>query len=92
MYVPGTDSKCKVCYEEEKKHLTYLCCQVCYELQDSEQFFFLKECGHEYCKSCVNMHLQKLIDTCEVSKLKCLNYECRATFSEEEIRQVLDND
>lgn len=34
--------------------------------------------------------MEKLIENCEVSKLKCLDYECRATFSEEEYKQILD--
>lgn len=51
--------------------------------------FFMSACGHNYCRTCVRGHLDKLIDNCEVSKLKCLDYECRETFTEDEIRLVL---
>lgn len=54
--------------------------------------FFMSACGHNYCRECVRGHLEKLINTCEVSKLKCLDYECRETFTEDEIRLVLSDE
>ena len=55
-----------------------------------DQMFTLMNCGHSYCVECTKAHLEKLIENCEVSKLKCLDYECRETFSEEEYKQILD--
>jgi ariadne-1 len=52
--------------------------------------FTLLACGHQFCIDCTRSHLTKLVDNCEVAKLKCADYECRATFSEEEYRQILD--
>ena len=37
-------------------------------------------------------HLEKLIESCEVSKLKCLDYECQMTFLEDELKQVLNDE
>ena len=48
---------CVICNEPEKKHMTFHTCQVCYETYDSSQFFWLSQCGHEYCLYCVRMHL-----------------------------------
>ena len=52
----------------------------------------LSGCGHEFCVNCVQAHLEKLITGCEVSKLKCLDYECRSTFTDEELKVVLSGD
>lgn len=52
---------------------------------------FTLRCGHSFCLSCTRAHLEKLITECEVSKLKCLDYECRETFVEEEYKLILDD-
>ena len=65
--------------------MTYVVCKVCCEEYPVEEIFFLMACQHDYCINCVRAHLEKLVSECSVSKLKCLDYECRETFSDEEI-------
>ena len=83
---------CKVCDKESKKHVTYSVCKICCEMYPLEEMFTLIACGHEYCIQCVRAHLEKLIEGCEVSKLKCLDYECQMTFFDEELKQVLNDE
>ena len=64
-------------------------CKICCEEYKLEEMFTLLQCGHQYCLLCVKAHLEKLIESCEVSKLKCLDYECQMTFVEDELKQVL---
>lgn len=73
------EATCLICNKPEASHATFAPCPVCYEMSTVEQMFTLK-CGHSYCLPCTRSHLEKLITECEVSKLKCLDYECRETF------------
>ena len=57
-----------------------------------EKMFTLMQCAHEFCQECVRAHLEKLIEGCEVSKLKCLDYECPATFVDDELKQILSEE
>ena len=72
--------------------MTYSVCKVCCEMYPLDEMFTLIACGHEYCIQCVRAHLEKLIESCEVSKLKCLDYECQMTFLEDELKQVLNDE
>lgn len=80
-----------VCDEPKSKHTTWATCNVCYELIKQEDFFVLEQCGHEFCKECMTQQLKTLVETCTVSKLKCLDYECRELLTDEQSRAVLDD-
>ena len=36
--------------------------------------------------------MKTLVETCAVSKLKCLDYECREVFTDEQNRLILDDE
>ena len=61
-------------------------CDICYEESDSSTFFSLK-CKHDYCKECMQDHLESHIKDGKVMEIPCMMAGCSQTFSDSDVRR-----
>eukprot|EP01105_Mastigella_eilhardi_P012907 TRINITY_DN293_c0_g2_i3.p1 TRINITY_DN293_c0_g2~~TRINITY_DN293_c0_g2_i3.p1 ORF type:complete len:301 (+),score=81.93 TRINITY_DN293_c0_g2_i3:114-905(+) len=67
--------------EEEATPLPDINCPICMDDVPGDQTHRLKECGHQYCKKCLEAHLDVLINEGQVLDIKCPNPTCNTVFT-----------
>ena len=78
--------------EEEKiENRKKMMCPVCNDEFVADEKNKVKNCGHAFCNSCWYNYLYFLINTNNLSKIKCLNYKCPCKLTEEFIINLLNS-
>ena len=66
-------------------------CDLCYEDSAEDEFYSLA-CQHVFCKPCFEEYLVNLINDGKVVNINCLQGGCDRQFSEEEVRDCVDDE
>ena len=68
-------------------------CDICYLQCDIRDIALLQQCGHYFCKNCLQDYYNFMINVSgQVQKIKCPNANCRIQINTEEVHNLLGQD
>lgn len=78
--------------EQHKVHFNKTCytCYICYDEYKGEKCVELKNCGHIYCKSCMQQHICSKIE-CNVTNIMCPTIGCDNKINTDDIKSLCPN-
>lgn len=65
-------------------------CVICLESKTETNFVKL-ECGHTFCKECLNRALEVCFREKNTNELKCPDVNCKNNYTERDVRNITDN-
>lgn len=84
-----SDSILNVEKNGNKNNDKFLCC-ICYSEIISNLNLDIG-CIHKFCINCYQSYIQTKISTQDIVELKCLEYTCKATFNDNDVRKIFFN-
>src|SRR5690606_37501921 len=74
------------------KLILYKSCEICLEKIDSNYLFYINNCKHIACNTCLYQYLDINLKNISKYPIKCFSFKCKVVISYDIVKRVLNNE
>jgi E3 ubiquitin-protein ligase RNF144 len=74
-------------FNDDRTKISLVSCPICFMEIDSDNKYIFR-CKHEFCKDCITMYVEEMINNSKVVDMSCPLKKCDTIFTEQEIKSL----